>query len=36
VEADTIAHIQDNHPGKTLRLSCRAKILGDIEIEPIK
>jgi ferredoxin len=36
VEADTVAHIEGNYPGKTVRLSCRAKILGDIEIAPLK
>lgn len=36
VEADTVAHIKGNYPGKTVRLSCRAKVLGDIEIIPLK
>ena len=36
VEADTVAAIKENYPGKCVRLSCRAKILGDIEIIPLK
>lgn len=36
VETDTVSHIQGSYPGKTVRLSCRAKVLGDIEITPLK
>ena len=36
VETDTVMHIQDQYPGKTVRLSCRAKVLGDVEIIPLK
>lgn len=36
VEADTVSHIQEQYPGKCVRLSCRAKILGDVEITPLK
>lgn len=36
VETDTIEHIKDSYPGKTVRLSCRAKVLGDVEIAPLK
>ena len=36
VETDTVDHIKGEHPGKTVRLSCRAKVLGDVEITPLK
>jgi ferredoxin len=36
VETDTVMHLKDSYPGKTVRLSCRAKVLGDIEITPLK
>ncbi|AUN99809.1 hypothetical protein DOM21_01730 [Bacteriovorax stolpii] len=36
VETDTIEHIKGSYPGKTVRLSCRAKVLGDVEIAPLK
>lgn len=36
VETDTVMHIKDSYPGKTVRLSCRAKVLGDVEITPLK
>ena len=36
VETDTVTHIKDLYPGKTVRLSCRAKVLGDVEITPLK
>lgn len=36
VEADTVSHIQGEYPGKIVRLSCRAKVLGDVEITPLK
>ncbi|MBY0414849.1 MAG: (2Fe-2S)-binding protein [Bdellovibrionales bacterium] len=36
VEQDTVNHIKDSHPGLNVRLSCRAKILGDVTIKPIK
>jgi ferredoxin len=36
VENDTVDHIKESHPGKTVRLSCRAKVLGDVEITPLK
>ncbi len=36
VETDTVNSIKDLYPGKTVRLSCRAKVLGDVEIIPIK
>ena len=36
VEADTVQHLQSEYPGKTIRLACRAKVLGDIEIIPFK
>ena len=36
VETDTVSHLQSEYPGKTVRLSCRAKVLGDIEIVPLK
>lgn len=36
VETDTVTHIKDSYPGKTVRLSCRAKVLGDVEIIPLK
>ncbi len=36
VETDTVESIKHAYPGKNVRLSCRAKILGDIEIVPLK
>lgn len=36
VETDTVNHIKDSHPGKTVRLACRAKVQGDVEFIPIK
>ncbi|MBC7430003.1 MAG: (2Fe-2S)-binding protein [Bacteriovorax sp.] len=36
VETDTVMHIKDSYPGKIVRLSCRAKVLGDVEITPLK
>lgn len=36
VETDTVEHIKSAYPGKNVRLSCRAKILGDVEIRPLK
>ena len=36
VETDTVSHIKDSYPGKIVRLSCRAKVLGDVEITPLK
>jgi ferredoxin len=36
VEADTIAHLQDSYKGLDIRLSCRAKVLGDVEIKPLR
>lgn len=36
VETDTVDHIKSAYPGKTVRLSCRAKVLGDVEIIPLK
>lgn len=36
VETDTVGHIEGQYPGKTVRLSCRAKVLGDVEIVPLK
>ena len=36
VETDTVESIKGSYPGKTVRLSCRAKVLGDIEIIPLK
>ncbi len=36
VETDTVEHIKGLYPGKTVRLSCRAKVLGDVEIAPLK
>lgn len=45
VEENTIQAIRENYvrihgkgalDGKTVRLSCRAKVLGDIEIRPLK
>lgn len=36
VEADTIQHIQNEYPEKRIRLSCRAKVFGDVEIKPLK
>lgn len=35
VETDTINSIKGNHPGKTIRLSCRAKVLGNIKIKTL-
>lgn len=36
VETDTVESIKNAYPNKTVRLSCRAKILGDVEISPLK
>lgn len=37
VESDTISHIQTNYPlNKIIRLSCRAKVNGDITICVLK
>jgi len=36
VETDTVDSIKNSYPGKTVRLSCRAKVLGDVEITPLK
>lgn len=45
VERDTLSHIRDEYEekygkefleGKTIRLSCRAKILGNVKIRPLK
>lgn len=36
VETDTVNSIKDAYPGQHVRLSCRAKVLGDIEIAPLK
>ena len=36
VETDTVGHIQKEYPGKIVRLSCRAKVLGDVEIVPLR
>lgn len=36
VETDTVKHLKDSYPQKNVRLACRAKILGDIEITPLK
>lgn len=36
VETDTVESIKNSYPGKTVRLSCRAKVLGDVEITPLK
>lgn len=37
VESDTIHHIKDNYPvNKIIRLSCRAKVNGDITISLLK
>jgi ferredoxin len=36
VEQDTVDHIKSSYPEKTVRLSCRAKVLGDVTIEPLK
>lgn len=35
VETDTVDFIKGSYPGKTVRLSCRAKVSGDIEIIPL-
>lgn len=36
VETDTVDSIKSSYPGKNVRLSCRAKVLGDVEITPLK
>lgn len=36
VETDTVESIKNSYPGKTVRLSCRAKVSGDVEITPLK
>jgi ferredoxin len=36
VENDTVDSIKSSYPGKNVRLSCRAKVLGDVEITPLK
>lgn len=36
VEQDTVNHIKDSHPGMNVRLTCRAKVLGDVSVTPIK
>ena len=36
VETDTVNSIKGLYPGKTVRLSCRAKVLGDVEITSLK
>ena len=36
VEQDTVDHIKGSYPGKEVRLSCRAKVLGDVTITPLK
>lgn len=38
VETDTIHHIEQNYSGlnKIIRLSCRAKVLGDVKITVLK
>lgn len=36
VEQDTVDHIKGSYPGKEVRLSCRAKVLGDVTIAPLK
>ena len=36
VEQDTVDHIKGSYPGKDVRLSCRAKVLGDVTITPLK
>lgn len=36
IETDTVNSIKDLYPGKEVRLSCRAKVLGDVEITPLK
>lgn len=38
VETDTIEHIKQNYSGlnKIIRLSCRAKVMGDIKIAVLK
>ncbi len=36
VETDTVDSIKNSYPGKNVRLSCRAKVLGDVEITPLK
>ena len=36
VEQDTVDHIKGSYPGKDVRLSCRAKVLGDVTIAPLK
>lgn len=36
IETDTVDSIKNSYPGKTVRLSCRAKVLGDVEITPLK
>lgn len=36
IETDTVNSIKDLYPGKYVRLSCRSKVYGNIEITPIK
>jgi len=36
VETDTVNSIKKLYPGKDVRLSCRAKVLGDVEFIPLK
>lgn len=39
IESDTIASIKKNNPqvaNLNIRLSCRAKVLGDVTIKPLK
>lgn len=36
IETDTVNSIKDLYPNKNVRLSCRAKVHGNIEITPLK
>lgn len=35
IEKDTVEHLVDQYPGKKIRLSCRAKVIGDVEISTL-
>ncbi len=36
IETDTVNSIKDLYPNKNVRLSCRSKVHGNIEITPLK
>lgn len=36
VEEDTLNALQANHPDKKIRLACRMKVMGDIEVKKLK